>query len=230
MTMELNLTDELVLIALDDENGKFITDTAHLHYGIAGSILLELALQGRIELKDDYIDLRNSEKTQIPSLDRALEIISNSKKPRSIEHWVTQIGLGAESIKDETIEHLRKANIIRKEAGKILWIIPTTNFPTENPIPENKVRQKLKDIVLNDSPAELKDLMLLSLIEECELTREVFKSKEEYKRAKKRIKNLTKDIEIAKGVDAAIQAIHLAVTTAIMAAVIASTTVTTTNN
>lgn len=228
--MELNLTDELVLIALDDENGRFITDTAHLHYGIAGSILLELALQSRIELKEDYVDLKSRDMTHIPALDRALELISNSKKPRSIEHWVTQIGLGAESIKDETIEHLRKANIIRKEAGKILWIIPTTKFPTENPIPENKVRQKLKDIVLNDSPAELKDLMLLSLIEECDLTREVFKSKDDSKRAKKRIENLTKDIGVAKGVNAAIQAIHLAVTTAIMTAIITSTTVTTTNN
>ena len=227
--MELNLTDELVLIALDDDKGRFVTDTAHLHYGIAGSVLLELALQKKIELRDENVVLINNEKTNNSSLDHALELISESKKTRVISYWIDQIGLGAEQIKDETIKHLTKQNILRKDAGKILWIIPTTKFPTENPLPENKVRLKLKDIVLNNAHAELKDLMLLSLIKECELTREIFKSKDDYKRAKKRIKDLSKDIQVAPGVNDAIQAIHVAVSTAIMMAVITSTTVTSTS-
>jgi len=228
--MELNLTYKLILIALDDENGKFITDTAHLHYGIAGSILLELALQKRIALKDEKADLISTEETTSPCLNHAIGLINESKKPRSIQHWINTIGLGAEQVKDTTIDHLTRENVLRKDAGKILWIIPTTKFPTEDPYLENQVREKLMGIVMDNDPAEVEDLMMLSLIEESDLMHEVFRSKEEYKKANKRIEDLKEDIENAKESDIVIQAVHEAVTKAIMVAIINSSTVTTTSD
>ena len=171
--MDLNLTYKLILIALDDENGKFITDTAHLHYGIAGSILLELALQKRIALEGDRVTLINKEGTNSPCLDTAMKLISKAEKPGTIYHWISVMGLGAEEVKDQTVEHLTRENILRKDAGKILWIIPTTKFPTEDPYLENQVRERLLDIVMNNGTARLKDLMLLSLIEQSDLVHEV---------------------------------------------------------
>lgn len=228
--MELNLTYELILIALDDENGKFITDTAHLHYGIAGSMVLELALQRKIALEDNKVILQSNEETNSPCLNKALQLIKNSENPGTINHWISLIGLGAEQVKDQTIEHLTQKNVLRKDAGKILWIIPTTKFPTEDPYLENQIRERLLNIVLNDTTAELKDLMLLSLIDQSDLVHEVFKSKDEYKKARKRIKNIAIDIQNAEKTDDNIQAIHAQVTEGIISAIINSSNVTTTSD
>ena len=224
------MTYKLILIALDDENGKFITDTAHLHYGIAGSILLELALQKKIALDEESVVIINREDTNSPCLNQALHLIDSAEKPGTISHWISLIGLGAEEVKDQTVDHLTRENILRKDAGKILWIIPTTKFPTEDPYLENQVRERLLNIVMNDGTARMKDFMLLSLIEESDLVHEVFRSKEEYKKAKERLKNLPKDIENAEKTDDNIQAIHAAVSNGIISAIINSSNVSTTSD
>lgn len=42
MNMELNLIEDFLLLSLDDEKGRFISDTTYLNNGLAGAIMLEL--------------------------------------------------------------------------------------------------------------------------------------------------------------------------------------------
>ena len=85
-------------------------------------------------------------------------------------------------------------------------------------------------IVKNNEQGSLHDLMLLSLIQESELLHEVFRSKDEYKKAKALGDNIEEGIKNAPNTTTSIQALHHSGIEGIMKAIINSSNVTTTSD
>jgi golgi phosphoprotein 3 len=222
--MELNLIEEFLLIALDDDKGQFVTDSTHLYMGFSGAILLEMALREKISIVNDKVILVNDAYEKEMVINKTIDLIKASDKNRKVKYWVNKIADNASQMKDDTLNGLMRKGILGKEDSKILWIIPNTKYPTQNATPENKVRQRLHDVMLEGEKANPHDVMLLSLIDVSELTREAFRDKEEYKIVKKKIKAISQDIEISQAVNNTIREIQAAVMVAVMAAVIVTST------
>lgn len=221
--MELNLIEEFLLIALDDDKGRFVTNSTHLHMGFAGAILLELALREKIKIVNDSVVLENDAYEKEMVINKTIDMIKASDKNRKIKYWVNKLSDNASQMKDDTLQGLMNKGILGKEDSKILWIIPNTKYPTQDLTPENKVRQRLHDVMLKGVKADPRDVMLLSLIDVSELTREAFRDKEEYKIVKKKIKAISQDIEISQVVNKTIREIQAAVMVAVMATVVVTT-------
>ena len=75
--MELTLIEDFLLISLDDEKGSFILDTTYVNNGLAGAVMLELALNGKIELRDNFIHLKNGDPIDDLILDQTIQAIKN---------------------------------------------------------------------------------------------------------------------------------------------------------
>jgi len=221
--MELNLIEEFLLIALDDDKGQFVTDSTHLHMGFSGAILLEMALREKINIVNDKVILVNDAYEKEIVINKTIDLIKESKKNHNIKYWVNKLAKNARQMKDDTLKGLMNKGILSKEDSKILWIIPNTKYPTQNLTPENKVRQRLHDVMLKGVKPKPHDVMLLSLIDVSQLTREAFRDKAEYKIVKKKIKDVTQNIEISQVVNRTIRDIQAAVMVAVMAAVIVTT-------
>ena len=222
--MELNLIEEFLLIALDDNKGQFVTDSTHLHYGFAGAVMLELAIREKIQITNDKLELIQSNYEKEIAINKVIDLIHHSKKTRKIDYWVGKLANMARELKDDTLDGLIRKGILRKEDSKILWIIPNTKYPTQDLTPEKKIRQRLHDVMINGAASSPKDVMLLSLIDVSELTKEAFRTKEEYKIVKKKIKEVTQDIKISQVVNRTIRDIQAAIMIAVMASVIVTTT------
>ena len=85
------------------------------------------------------------------------------------------------------------------------------------------IKSKLKKIVLENEKPDLESVLLLSLMNTCKLIRILFVSKSEYKAASKRIKELTKNIEISQAVSETLKEIQAAVAVAASSAFIGAT-------
>ena len=214
--MELNLIEEFLLIALDDEKGQFATDSTHLHYGFAGAILLELAIREKIQITNEKVELVSSAYEKEISINKAIDLIKNSDKNRKVDYWVNKLANKAGELKEDTLNSLMRKGILNKEDHKILWIIPNTKYPTQNITPENKIRKRLHDVMLEGAESSPRDIMLLSLIDVSELTREAFRNKEEYKVVKKKIKEVTQDIKISQVINKTIRDIQATVMPEVM--------------
>jgi len=221
--MQLSLTEQFILIALNDEKGRFVSDTTYLDNGLAGATLLELGLLNKIDWTDNIVKVKNDESLGIPILDQSIGAIKK-EKPSSIGHWIGVLNANAGDIKHVTLQTLREKGIIEKEEGKVLWIFSFNKYPTKNDQPENKLRARLKDIVMGVRTAEEKDLMLLGLIEVCQLIDEAFREKDVRKRAKAWYKKQESDSKVTKALASTIQGLQAAIMAATLAAVIASTT------
>ncbi|PXY03087.1 hypothetical protein DF185_03070 [Marinifilum breve] len=224
--MNLNLVDQLTLLALDDEKGSFIADSFSFAYGLAGAVILELSLQKRIEVEGKKIKVKSKETCGDALLDYFLDKIKHSKKQRSIQTWVETIGEKFSYIKDETLAKLIDEGILKKEEKKILWIFNVDKFPAKNAKPENLLRKRLNDILLNDSDIEIQEIMLISLIDMCELNHEVY-GKERAKEYKKKIKDIIEKGQLSSSIGKAVKEIHEALM-AVIVVLITTSTVTTT--
>ncbi|MCH7514340.1 MAG: GPP34 family phosphoprotein [Bacteroidetes bacterium] len=223
--MELNLIEDFLLISLDDEKGRFILDTTYVDNGLAGAVMLELALNGKIELRDNRIHLINSDPLGNLILDQAMQAINNEKKDRKVSFWIGALNANASDIKHVTLKNLTEKGIISKQEGKTLWVFSYNKYPTKDALPENEVRSRLNNIVLDKMEPTPKCLMLLNLIDVCELSDEVFRTKEVRKAAKNKIRELTKSRSDIT--DQTTLVVQTAIIAATMSAVIASTTAST---
>lgn len=224
--MNLNLLDQLTLLAIDDEKGNFIPDSTSFSYAIAGAVILELALEERIDISHDLVHVKDRTKTNNKILDAYLELIQQSKKERKIKSWVERIGNKAEQIKKDTIDKLINERILEKKEKKILWVFTVNKFPAQNPRPENRLRSRLYDIIVNGHRPDLKEIMLLNLIESCSLGKEVF-GKEHVKLFKNRIKDINASDDLAGAVNKSIKEICDAINAMLVIMIATTVTITT---
>ena len=131
--MELNLIDQLTLLALDDKKGTFVTDSTAYSYALAGALIMELALEQRIDLIDEKVIIKDSTKIDDHIIDNYFKTIKESSKERTVKSWVERLGNDANKIKKETLHKLISKRILERKEDKILWIFSYNKYPMQNP-------------------------------------------------------------------------------------------------
>jgi hypothetical protein len=225
--MTLNLIDELTLLALDDEKGSFIADFYKIGYALAGAIILELSLHEKISVKGRKLKVTNTATCNDQLLDHFLQKMKDSKKEKPLKTWVEEIGGEEDFIKNTMVDKLIDQGILSRKEGKILWIFNNDKYPTLNAKPENELKQRLNNVLLNNKTTDLKDVMLIGLIEMCSLQEEVF-GKERAKQYKDRIEDLADSEHLSAHLGGAVRDIQdafVALSAALALTTFASTTI-----
>lgn len=218
----LHLADKLLLLALDDEKGNFVTQPFALSYGLSGAILLELSLKECIKIVDSKVIVNVRKKLDDVLLNSYLQVLASSKRERTLQYWVRQFGGKEKEIKEAIIEKLITHKIVVKRAQKILWIFNNDVFPTVNAKPEKRLRKRLYEIIEYSKKATIDELMLMGLIDSCKLNTSVY-GKERTKRYKSRIKAIIADIQHEEAIGETVKEVHQLIVS--MLAVIISTSV-----
>ncbi|MEO1051703.1 MAG: GPP34 family phosphoprotein [Bacteroidota bacterium] len=223
--MQLNLVEKLMLLATDDHSGKSASGASYLNYSMAGACILALSLHDRVNVDGKKLVVTSSEKVGNKVLDAVLAMIveGSQSRTRTINHWINRLSSKYGQIKSSIISDLIDKRILEEKEGKILWFIPTVQYPAVNSKPENEVRYRLKDIVLNQAKPSPEEAMLLSLVSVSGLIREVFGKAQSQRSIKKRIDALAEDEEIHKAVSATVKQVQAAVTMMLTTATIAAT-------
>lgn len=221
--MELNLIEKFILLSLDSKKGKFIIDAMSLNYGIAGAILLELSEEKKISIINKRLVVSNFKLSGDRTIDASIKLINNSKKKRKIKNWVYKIGNKASGFKKIILDDLNNKKVIKIISKKYFFrLITIYRYPVISNTYVEELKKEIKDIVLANKKSDLNGLLLLSLMNSCKLTRVLFMDKKEHKAAKKRIKELTKDVEISNEVSQTLKEVQTAVLIATSSAVIGS--------
>lgn len=212
--MELNLLDQLTLLALDDKKGTFLTDSGQLAFSMAGAIIFELVLHNKIDLGKKKVHLRENMNIGDKVLDPFLEMIRSSKKERSLEHWIEAFSNKISDTKKETIKKLILFGIIKKKEEKFLWIFNADKYPARNAAPENELKEKLRHIIECHEEAEVREILLLSLVDACKLSTEVFGRKLS-KEEKSNIEAMIKKTDLGATINKTLKDVNEMVTAAL---------------
>ncbi len=214
----LTLSEELLLISLrEKKDGLGFSAGFELPYALAGAILLELYLGNRVRLEGKKVVVCNPTPTGSGLADELLEKIASSRKPKKAAAWIESFGEHGKKLEKAAASSLVAQGILREEEKRFLWVIPYTGYAAADTSARFALKQRLRGLVLGGEKADEHSLALLSLVRAAGLLDYVF-TKDEMRRAKRRVEELVKDEAIGQAVAEALEAVNAAVIAATTAA------------
>jgi golgi phosphoprotein 3 len=182
----LTLAEELLLIFIDDATGAIAPIDA-VQCGLAGAILSDLALRGKIYSEDKRMVVVDPTPTGDEILDGALEIMAAYKKTHKVKYWIG--ALGGRKLVRRIARQLVASNILRLEKKHYLWVVPYDCYPQQDASAKYWVKQHLRAVVLGGEKPDLHDLALLSLLKASRFLNMLF-TRGERKAADKKVDGL----------------------------------------
>ena len=227
MNKQLYLHEEVMLLALKDEEGTIASGTNY-QYALAGAVLAELLLSEKILVeerkKKKYAVLKDPTPVGDPVIDECLEKVVKAKKRQQLQTWVSRFS-GVKDLKNRMACKLVERGILRVDEDKVLLLFTRKLYPEVNPEPERKMIKRLKEAIFTETEdIDPRTVVLVSLADSTGLLKVIF-DKKELKAHKKRIEQVVNGDVSGKATKEAIEAMQAAVLVAcIMPAIIVTTT------
>ncbi len=225
MPRPLHLQEELLLLALHDEKGSF---HGSMHaYALAGAVVTELLLEGRLRVaqgkrKRRYLELVDPSPTGDPVLDHALARIATHPRREQISRWVSRLATERRpSLAHRVAEDLVQAGILVREEGRILGIFRRVRFPTARHDPEAALVARLTAALQSEADPDPRTAVVLALGHSAGLLRPNL-DRQLLRSRKKRLEALARMEGVTGATRDAIQAAQAAVAASITAATAAA--------
>ncbi|MYJ73541.1 MAG: GPP34 family phosphoprotein, partial [Rhodospirillaceae bacterium] len=94
----LRFSEEIMLLLLDDKGGRFIdVPTLSLEYALAGAVLMDLAMEGRIDTDPEQLFVIDPSPLGDDLLAPTLSRIGDSEETFDAAYWIKQTGAVAEN-------------------------------------------------------------------------------------------------------------------------------------
>lgn len=188
----LNFAEEILLLALDDQQGVIKPlPVSALEYALGGAILMELALNNRIDTDLETLRMVNTEPTGDAILDYAMELMQKDPAPSTTAHYLGILAGQAKELQSRVLDRLVKKGVLKIENRKILWVFEVRRYPLVDNREIKEVKTRLRELIMSDEIPDGREAVLISLVSACRLFDEIF-SEEELERLRPRIAKLAK--------------------------------------
>ena len=206
----LRLAEEIVLLLLDEERGDFTTriPSHTLNVVLAGSVLMDLALEEYIDTDPQKLIVSNNEPTGDPLLDFALDDIINETGIHDTGYWVRHFARQGNSIRRRVLRRLVQHGILETEAeGRILvsrLVSLARRYPMADGQWVEEVRLRVLRLLFSDDIPDPRDALIVCLVDSCNLF-EIILEPSDLHNLRKRIDLLIKLDLIGRTVNAAVR-------------------------
>lgn len=205
----LTFAEEILLLMLNDDTGRMEnTDLLAVKYALGGSILMELAVRSKIRADEQGITVTDSSPTGIEILDSYLSVISDSEEKKDTPYWVDYLANHSEDIQSKALEMLCDKQILKEVETKILWVFETRSYPMIHDEEEKEVKKRIVEILYDDETPSERDVVLISLVDTCNLFSSILSS-QEVEKLSERISRIKKMDVIGQVVSNAVGQLHM---------------------
>ncbi len=206
----LPLADELFLIGHDEYSGKPRVSAAALDSGLAGAVLGELLLDGRLTVEDGRVRLRDPRPIGERVSDAALAEVFKQREPWPVRSWVEYL---RREVRDMVGRRLVAGGLVRRQRSRGL-VRTSVRFPARDPLTAASPRVRLRYLLDHAELVDLPTATLAALVASTRL--EHVLAMESSRRVRDVIAELTQDLPaalaaLANGVDAAVGAVTLTI-------------------
>jgi golgi phosphoprotein 3 len=199
------LSQDLILLALNPQTGKTrFSFYAALEYGLVGSLLLDLVLQGKLEIdNDNRVIGAIAGNTGDEFLDRHLNEVLASSRPRTARFWITRWRRRYRWFQPVVLQNLVDLGVLERQEQRILGLFPTQRYFLTDESIQREIVQQVRAAVLEGIGLDARMAALISLMQASHLTDAVFRP-EERPEARSRIKAIAEGELVGKAVSKAI--------------------------
>ena len=157
----LTLADELALAAVRDEPGRLRVDSISVQAGLAGAILADLWLAGRINLVDNTLIVIDATPLGEPIIDGVLARMAQGGKPRRAQSWVRR--LGTLTLRRQVFARLAAQGLVDIEISKVLGIFSSTHYGALDRLLAERTKSTV-GLALAGGPCNRRTAALISLL------------------------------------------------------------------
>ncbi|TCC46583.1 GPP34 family phosphoprotein [Kribbella capetownensis] len=220
------IAEDLLLLLYDDETGKPITGSPGLDYALAGAVLIELTLLGKIDItvagdgaKPGRLKVLDPSPTGDAVLDERLAFIAGKpgKRPKD------QIGRLSKKLRDQLLGQLAARGVLEADQGRVLGLFPVTRWPAKDARHEARVRAALESVLKVGTTPDERTGALVALLSALNVVPKVVTDAVDKKALKQRAKQLAESDWASDAVKKAVTEMQAAVTTTIIVASTAAT-------
>ena len=187
----LRFVEEIILLLLRDDDGKFVhVPSWSLDRAIAGGVLMDLALENRIDTDPENLVLIDDTPVGDSLLDPVLADIATGEQ-RDARHWVEHTAKRAEAIREEALSRLVDAGILERQEDRFLWVFRSRRYPVIDGKAEREVKLRIMEVLLSDQIPDPRDVVLIALVDACGIFRELL-PRRELEQAAERIEQVRK--------------------------------------
>ncbi len=187
----LRFVEEILLLLLRDEGGKFVpVPGIALDNALAGGVLMDLALENRIDTDPERLVLVDPTPVGDSLLDPTLAAIAAGEQ-RDALYWVGQTALRAAEIRREALSRLVERGVLEHDEGSFLWVFRSRRYPVIDGRAEREVKLRILGVLLSDDIPDPRDVVIIGLADACGLLPELL-PKGEYGKARARIDQVRK--------------------------------------
>ena len=186
----LRFAEEIMLLLLDEANGDFSArDSQAVRLALAGGVLMDLALESRIDTDVQNLVVLDAQPTGDPLLDAVLAEIAAAERTRDARFWVERVQGRADEIRDATIARLIERGVLLRRSGRFLRVLRTRARPVVDGTVNREVKQRIVDLVFGDDIPDPRDVVLICLCDVCGLFASLL-TRDELDRAYPRIEQI----------------------------------------
>jgi golgi phosphoprotein 3 len=157
-----SLPEEIVLLTLDDDTGRALgRQGLAAALALAGAVLMELALAGRLDTDRDRLDILDRTPTGDAVLDRGLTLLAEARDSRGALMLLAREEAG---LRPAVLVALVARGLLTRVDGRVLLVFPERRYPKPEDRPEpREVRARLIRSVATDDIPEPREALLLGL-------------------------------------------------------------------
>ncbi|HVC57151.1 MAG TPA: GPP34 family phosphoprotein [Stellaceae bacterium] len=204
----LGFVEEMVLLQLDETQGGLVDlPRSAADIVLAGAAVMELALLNRVDSDLERLFVVDAAPTGDDMLDGALHELAAEGAALTAIAAIERLTVNAEKYRQEALRRLVANGILREENGRHFWVFRTRRYPVIDDREQREVKGRLRQILLTDEIPDPRDVVLICLIEACELLGLVLAA-DEIARTKTRVAELSRLDLIGQAVTRAVAEIR----------------------
>ena len=200
----LRFAEEIMLLLLDDEGEMFlrVPDTS-LRYALAGGVLMDLALEDRIDTDLEKLILVDPTPVGDDMLDPMLADIAGADATHDARYWVEQAAGRAYETRDAAMERLIARGILERRENRFLWAFRSRRYPPVDGIAEIEVKLRIMEVLFADVIPTPRDVVIICLANACGIFTELLSGDD--------LREVQPRIELVRGMDLIGRAVMAAV-------------------
>ncbi len=165
----LRFAEEILLLLHNEDRGDFAPGLAPdtLNIVLAGAVLMDLALENRIDTDLNYLFLADATPLEDDLLDPTLADIARDTNTRDASYWVAQTAKRGEEIRDKALTRLVNRGILEAESEDIFLlsrlVSRSRRYPTIDGQSVEEVRLRIMRILFTDEIPDPRDIVIICL-------------------------------------------------------------------
>ena len=204
----LRFSEEMLLLLLDDKGREFADiPMLSFKYALAGAVLMDLAIEGRIDTDETHLFVTDPTPLEDDLLDPSLVRIVESTETHDTRYWVEQVSAQAVEIRERSLARLVERGILQREDDYFLWVFQTRRYPVINNQSIQEVKLRIMEVLFSNEIPDVRDIIIISLADVCDIFRTLL-SRRELQGVTQRIEQVRKMDLIGREVSKAVRDIE----------------------